>query len=122
MVSRANPEVKKVSQGRYRHSSNVKALSRLLFFHKLQGLLSRYDIDGTGFVPKTDTVALLCDQQHFRTEGSADKLSICSIRDGLQHLRNCCTVLSVQVGIDLVEQIERSRITSLDGENQRKST
>jgi hypothetical protein len=60
--------------------------------------------------------------QHFRSEGSADELSVSRVGDGLEHLCNSCTVLGIQIGIDLIEQVEWRGITSLNGENECEST
>jgi len=39
----------------------------------------------------------------------------------LEHLSDCRTILRIQVGIDLVEEIEGRGITLLNGKNKRKS-
>jgi hypothetical protein len=58
--------------------------------------------------------------QHFRSECGANELSVGRVRDRLEHLGNGGPVLSVQVGVDLVEQVEWRGIASLDGEYERK--
>lgn len=92
--------------------------SCLLLLHKLQRFLARHHVNRTGLVAETDTVALLRHMQHLRSESSTDELPIRRVRDGLQHLRDSRTVLRIEVGIDLVEQIERCRIAGLDGEHK----
>lgn len=95
---------------------------RLLFFNKLERFLPLDYVDCTGFAPEAYTVAFLRDVKHLGAESRTDKLSVGCIRDRLKHLRNCRTVLSVKVGVDLVEEVERRRITGLDSKNQRKGT
>lgn len=56
--------------------------------------------------------------EHLRSEGGADKLPIGRVRDRLEHLRHSRSVLGIQVGVDLVEEVERRRVTCLDGEDQ----
>lgn len=77
--------------------------SCLLLLHELQSLLARDNINSTGLLPETYTIALLRHVQHFRSEGSADELSVSRIRDRLEHLCNGCAVLGIQVGVNLVE-------------------
>jgi hypothetical protein len=89
-----------------------------LFFYKLQRLLPLYYIDGTRFAPETNTIALLRNEEHFWPESCADKLAVGRIGDGLEHLRDGSTVLGVEIGVDLVKEIEWSGITGLDGEDE----
>lgn len=56
--------------------------------------------------------------QHLGTEGRADELTVGRVRDGLEHLRHGSTVLGVEVGVDFIEEVERGRVTGLDGEDQ----
>lgn len=60
--------------------------------------------------------------QHFRPEGGADELSIGRVGDRLEHLRDCRSVLGVQVGINLVEEIEGRGIASLNSKDEGKRT
>lgn len=97
------------------------ARSRLLLLHKLERLLARHDVDGTGLLSEANAVALLCHMQHLRSERGADELAVGGVGDGLEHLRHCRSVLRIQVGINLIEQIERRWVAGLDGEDERKS-
>ena len=38
--------------------------------------------------------------------------------DGVQHLRDGGAVLRVEVGVDLVEEVEGRRVAPLDGEDE----
>ena len=95
-----------------------KLPSRLLLLHEFQCLLSGDHINRTSLLSEADSVALLRDVQHLRAEGSADELSVGGIRDRLEHLGDSGSVLGVQVGVDLVEEVEWCGITSLDGEHE----
>lgn len=90
----------------------------LLFINKLQSFLSLDYIDRTGLASEADTVTFLCNEEHLRTESRADKLPVGRIGDGLEHLCNGGTILSVKVGVDLVEEVERGWITGLNSEDE----
>ena len=60
--------------------------------------------------------------QHFRPEGRADELAIGRVRNGLEHLCHRRPVLRIQVGVDLVEEVEWRRIAGLNGKDQGEST
>lgn len=91
--------------------------STLLLLDELQGLLFRHHVDRAGLVPEADAVALLRHVQHLRAEGRADELAVGGLRDGLEHLRHGGPVLGVEVGVDLVEEVERGRVAGLNGED-----
>lgn len=93
----------------------------LLLLNKFERLLPRNHINGTGLLSEAHAVALLRDMQHLRSEGCADKLAVSGVGNGLQHLCNGCTVLSVEVGVDFVEEVERCRVAGLDCEDKRES-
>lgn len=59
--------------------------------------------------------------KHFRTESSADELAVGGAGDGLEHLGHGRPVLSVQIGVNFVKEVEWCWVTSLDGKNQGKS-
>ena len=101
-------------------STRIILPHRLLLLHEFQCLLSRHHIDRTGLLSEADAVALLRNMQHLRAEGGADELSIGGVRDRLEHLRDGGSVLGVEVGVDLVEEVEWGGVTSLDGEDQRE--
>lgn len=101
--------------------TNASSSSRLLLLDKLERLLPRDHINGTGLLSEADTIALLGYMQHLRSERRADELAISRVGNRLQHLRHSGTVLSVEVGINFVKEVERCRVTGLDGEDQRQS-
>lgn len=55
--------------------------------------------------------------QHLGSESGADELAVGRVGDGLEHLGNGSSVLGVEVGVDLVEQVEGGGIAGLDGED-----
>lgn len=104
-----------------------------LFFplDKIQrfGLTDHDDRAALALVPHP--IALLRHQQHLGTEGGADELTATaspfsvavpalSPRDGLEHVGDGGAVLGVEVGVDLVKEVERRRVTLLNGENESK--
>lgn len=95
----------------------------------LLGLLSnRADIVG-----EADAEAFVRDPQHFRPEGRANELSalrpvvavrgilVCSVGKVQEMIGDGRPVLGIQVRVDLVEDVEGSRVGGLDGENQGKT-
>jgi hypothetical protein len=77
-----------------------------------------------------NTIALIRNEQHLRSERRADELSAHAARpvlgvlaallrgDLLEHLRDGRAVLSVEVGVDFVEEVEGCWVTLLDGEDE----
>lgn len=89
-------------------------------------MLLVYDVYTAGLVRVADTVTLLCHVHHFGSEGRADELRTDSAivtwsRQHGKHVRNSSSVLSVEIGVDFVKEIERSRIAALNGKHERKS-
>lgn len=70
-------------------------------------------------VKESPTVVLVGSHNQLRTESRADVLHILR-RVLLNHLRNGATVLTVQIGIDLVKEIEWSRVAVLDSKDEGK--
>src|SRR5215469_9974076 len=94
-----------------------KHLLGRLPIYKSQRLVTTDSINPTCLVMERDTIALVGNKQHFRSEGSADELTthtssltiilrrlLC--RNVLEHLRDGCTILSIKVGVDFVEKVE----------------
>ena len=111
----------------------------LLPLHKLQRLLSTNHSHTTALVPLiTYPVGLFSHKQHLGPKSGTDELTtaastslgtapfatICLggclllLRDLMQHLGDGSAVLGVEVGIDFVEEIERSRVAALDCEDE----
>lgn len=68
-------------------------------------------------MPETHTVALLGHMQHLRTECGANELSVRRVGYRLEHLRYGRPILSIEVSVDFVEEVEWCRIAGLDGED-----
>ena len=88
-----------------------------LALHELQRILPADDANVAGLLLVPDTIALIRHLDHLRSESRADELTS-RLRRLVQHLRDRRTVLRVEVGIDLVEKVERRRIGGLDGEDK----
>jgi len=81
-----------------------------------------------------NTIALIRHKQHLRPESRADKLSthtartsICILgtllgRDFLEHLCYGCAVLGIEIGVDFIEEVERSWIALLNCEDEGEGT
>ena len=81
-----------------------------------------------------NTVTFISDKQHLRSEGRADELSahgagtvvriLAALLRGdlLEHLRDGCAVLGVEICVDFVEEVEWCGIALLDCENEGKGT
>lgn len=119
-----NPD--KTSQRHEESGKQDRQKSRPLALDKLQGLLALDDVDAARLVAGGDAVALVGDEEHLRPEGGADELAAAAVlvgalgRDALQHRRHRGAVLRVQVGVDLVEQVEGRRVALLDREDERE--
>lgn len=100
----------------------------LLTLHELQCFLSAYNTNSTCLPLKTDTVALLRHEQHLGPEGRADELARSSLvavtrnRQTVEMVRDGCAVLRIEVGVDLVKEVEWGRIAGLDGEDECEGT
>jgi hypothetical protein len=81
-----------------------------------------------------NTIALIRHKQHLWSESRADKLSahtastsICILGtllggDLLEHLRYSCPVLGIKIGVDFIEEVERSGIALLNCEDESEGT
>lgn len=87
-------------------------------FDELEGILLVHNTNVAGLLLVTDTVALVCDVDHLRPESGADELP--TLRRLVQHLRHGSSILCVEIGVDLVEEIEGRGIRSLNGKDQSK--
>lgn len=92
----------------------------LLALDELHGRLAVDDVNATGLVGVADSVALLRDHNHLRPERSANELTtaLCVVGQSLEHLRHSRAVLRVEVGVNLIEEVERRRVALLDGKDQ----
>lgn len=112
-----------------------KYYSRLLLcliLHKVKGSLNCLDLNTANIVRESNTIHFLCYPQHLRSESCTDKLSsfrsILAIFDILVGLasqvvkvvRYRSSILSVQVGINLVEYIKWCGIRLLDSKDECK--
>lgn len=94
--------------------------SRFLFIHKLQSLLARDDINGTGLATEAYAIALLCNVEHLRSECCTDELAVSFFRYGLEHLGHGGSVLGVKISVDFIKEVKRCRVASLDREDKGK--
>ena len=67
---------------------------------------------------KRDAVALVGDEDNLGTESGADELCLLRLGDGVEQRRDGCSVLSVEVGVDLVKDDERRRLGGLKGKDE----
>jgi hypothetical protein len=81
-------------------------------------LLFRHDINTTGFVNITDTVALFSHEQHFWSERRANELSLFGTLG--QHLSDGSTILGIKVRVDLIEEVKGCWIRGLDSKDESK--
>jgi hypothetical protein len=79
-------------------------LATNLSLHKTQRIILGHDINTTGLVVITDTIALFRHQQHLRSERRANELSLFGTFG--QHLGNGGTVLGIEVCVDFVKEVE----------------
>jgi hypothetical protein len=79
-------------------------LATNLSLHKVQRLFLGHDINTTGLVNITNTIALFRHEQHFRSERRANELSLFGTFG--QHLGNGGTVLGIEVCVDFVKEVE----------------
>lgn len=81
-----------------------------------------------------DAITFISNKQHLRPESRADELTahatraIISVlaallgRDFLEHLCYGCTVLSIEIGVDLVKEVKWRGIALLDRKDESKGT
>lgn len=89
--------------------------------HEIQRGLPIHHSNTTRLITIPYTIAFLRDKQHLRAEGRADELAaavVCALGQGLEHVGDGGAVLGVEIGVDLVEEVERSRVALLDGEDE----
>lgn len=96
--------------------SLISTLSFNLALHKIKRLLPTDNINTTRLGNIANTIALLRNKQHLRSESRANELSV--RRAFRQHIRNRSSVLRVQIGVDFVEEVERCWVRGLDCENE----
>ena len=101
-----------------------------LTFNEVQSVRSRLDSDSTDIVRKRDTIALLSNTKHLWSEGSANELSthgplalraifiVVVVGKIVKMVSDSRTVLGVEVGIDLVEDVEWRGIGGLNGKDE----
>jgi hypothetical protein len=105
--------------------------SRFLPLHKLQRLLPTHHINTTRLVsPKHNTITLIRHKDHLRPKRRTNELprhASCAILSALtallfgyrlEHLCDGSAVLSVEVGVDFVEEVEGCGVALLDGEDE----
>lgn len=104
-------------------SANHQDLSRRLALDKFHGILSADLNNTTALANIANTIALVRHEQHLRSERRADELpvALAGMRDILQHLSNGCAILSIKIGVDLVEEVEGCGIAALNGEDEGQS-
>jgi len=99
-------------------------LSLSLALHELQRFFNGYCPYRRDAIRKRHTITLLGHSQHLRSECSANELPALVLihRRGqlVEMPGHCCSILRVEVGINLVEEVEWRWITSLDCEDQRQ--
>lgn len=115
----------------YDRSSTPFPLLRGLPIDESQCFLPTDRIDTTRLVVEGHTVALVCHEEHLGPESSADKLathaitvlpvtSLGALLGGylFKHLCDRGTVLGVEVGINLIKQVEWCWVALLDREDK----
>jgi hypothetical protein len=103
-------------------SSHSSLLHLCLSLNELQCLFNRHGSYRADTIRKSHSITLLSHSQHLRTESSAYELSTLVFvdcrRQLVEMLSHCCSILCVEIGVNLIEQVERRGITCLDGEDQ----
>src|SRR3569833_4756505 len=116
------PIMKNSAKGEPRILPADKQRLLLLPLHEAQCRLRGHAADGAGLVRKRDAVALVGHVDDLGSESCADELRSCFLRDGFEQTGDGCPVLSVEVGVHLVEDHHRARIGLLDGEDETQGT
>jgi hypothetical protein len=105
-------------RNRNRQEGGVRLMLHLSLLH-LNELLCFFlgdDSHKAGLALKDDTEELVSCSKQFRMESRDDELRF--LRLLLNHVRNCRAVHRVERCIDLIQQVERRRITALNGKDQ----
>jgi hypothetical protein len=95
-----------------------------LALHELQRFLYRNCSYRGDAIRECHTITLLGHSQHLRSECRADELPALVLvhcgRQLVEMFSDCSSILRIEVGINLIEEIEWRWITCLDGEDQRQ--
>jgi hypothetical protein len=83
---------------------------------EIAGNLPRDAIDVADFVAETNAVEFVRIFQQFRSEGGGDELGV--VAQLMDHVSDGFAMLRVERLVDFIEEIERSWIAFLDGEDQ----
>ncbi len=89
-----------------------------IVLHEVVSILAGDTVNMGDFVSKLDTVELVGVLQEFGPERCCDELG--PVGQLINHIGDSFPVLSIQSSVDLVEQIERSRVALLDCEDECK--
>tara|TARA_R110002003_G_scaffold104_5_gene8212 strand:- start:1503 stop:1796 length:294 start_codon:yes stop_codon:yes gene_type:complete len=92
---------------------------------KVKSCLPFDHVNATRLVRVADTITAIRDKHHLRSESSTNELAatITTLStlstELLEHLGNSSTVLCVEIGINLVEEVEWCWVAFLDREDKR---
>ena len=92
--------------------------------HEPQRILAIHNIDTTRLVRVCHAIASVSHKDHLRSERCADKLTTALAvlttlpTQLLQHISNSCAVLSVEIGVDFIEEIEGRWVALLNREDK----
>jgi hypothetical protein len=77
----------------------------------------------TALADEADAIAFVGDMKHLGSKGGADELSVrvSFARYLLKHIGNCCSILSVEIGVYLIEEIKGCWVASLNSEHESQS-
>ena len=101
-----------------------------LALDKVQRVLLGFLANAAHIIAKANSETFICNSQHFRSERCANELPsrwsvtpingvfVCPIREVQQVICNRCSVLRVQVCVDLVKNVERCWISCLDSKDE----
>lgn len=117
-------------------SCNQSQLSLLLrlTFDKVQRIFTRFHSDAADIGCEGNAIHLFRHQQHLRSESRANKLTssrllsviiwffIRSTSQVLQMICHCCSILSVEVSINLVKDVEWRGISFLNSKDESQRT
>lgn len=93
-----------------------------LALDKLKRVFRVVAADTARLVAEGYTITLVGHVDNLRSEGRADELCTGLLRQRLQQLGHCCSVLGVEVGVDLVKNDKGATLSALECENQAKGT
>lgn len=89
---------------------------------KLERILRVVAADSARLVAEGHAIALVGNVYDLGSEGRADELCAGLLGQRLQQLGHGCSVLSIKVGINLVKNNKRAALSTLERENEAKST